>query len=497
MQLQELIDGLPVEVDRGRPETSVHEIHDDSRRVTRRGLFVARGGPDEDGRAYIDQAVAAGASAVLCDRAGLACTSYKDDSADVTWIVAAQVDQALSGRIAERFYGYPGRRLRLIGITGTNGKTTTAMITAHLLRQVGVPSGVISTVFIDDGIERRPSRLTTPGAIELSRILYGMVEHGCTCAVMEVSSHALQQGRTAALAFDTAVFTNLTRDHLDYHETMENYADAKALLFRDLAPGAYAVINADDTWAAHMVADCKARVLRCATNGAADDADCRATVLELEGRHSRARFDGPWGSVEPRLGLIGRHNVDNALLAVTAASTVVDVSANLNRSLASCPPVPGRLEPVAVASGPQVLVDYAHTDDALRQVLATLRPLTRGRLIVLFGCGGDRARTKRPLMAEVACALADQVVITSDNPRTEDPMAIIDDIRAGVTPSVPVRVEPDRARAIELAIRTADEDDTVLLAGKGHEPYQEIGRQRMPFDDREQAMKALRQRDAS
>ncbi len=493
--LHVLMSGLGLKLVRGDDRVVVTDLTDDSRQVRPSSLFVARCGTGDDGRRYIGDALARGAAVIISDR-----QPEGDGSAErAAWLSHEQVDQALAGELAERFFDRPGRRLNLIGVTGTNGKTTVSMICRHLLQHAGVRCGLMGTVYCDDGQQQQPAALTTPGAIDISRMLANMVANGCAAAVMEVSSHALDQRRTAALAFDAAVFTNLTGDHLDYHETMQQYASAKAKLFEPLGPDNWAVLNADDAYAVELAERCEAKLIHC-TLGADREAEarhvCSAKVLELTAAGSGARFTGHWGSVELRLPLIGRHNVANALQAMAAASTVCALTRETCRSLEQLPPVPGRLEPVASddEDAPTVLVDYAHTHDALANVLDALRPITPGRLIVLFGCGGDRDRTKRPKMAAEVCARSDHAIITSDNPRTEEPAAIIDDICAGVPAGASHQIEPDRARAIELAIGQAQRGDTVLLAGKGHEPYQQVGTQRHHFDDREQAAEVLRAR---
>jgi len=549
MQLSELIDGLNLTLVRGDASIDISDLTDDSRRVEATGdpaagavLFIARqsaGSGDAGGAAFIDDAIRRGATVILSDES-VACQSI---GAPVTWLTAPKVDQQLCGRLAERLWRHPSRRLKVIGITGTNGKTTTAFIIQHLLNRASAKCGLIGTVINDDGATRQAADLTTPGAIEFSRLLAAMVRNGCEAVVAEISSHALHQGRAAALKVDVAVFTNLTQDHLDYHHTMDAYADAKAVLFRGLSPQGFAVVNGDDPYANQMLRDCRARLLRCSVKEGADAQTnaCRAEIVTLAADHSRVVLDGPWGSVDVRLPLVGKHNVYNALEAVAAANCVTALSRVLRVAVEECPSPPGRLEPVRVeatntggtdkdgsealsvsgfnrfstlassaprkdsacqchpsqvhpAQRPSVLVDYAHTHDALENVLSALRPLTRGRLIVLFGCGGDRDKTKRPKMAAVACALADQVIITSDNPRTEDAARIIADILTGVPNDRrgAVIIEPDRAAAIVAAIAGAGPDDVVLLAGKGHEDYQIIGKEKRHFDDREHAAQALR-----
>ena len=526
MLLSELIEGLPlVRLPRGgvAGDREIAGVTDDSRAVEAGWLFVARDA------AYIKDAVERGAVAVVTppgrpDTPGLErVLEVEVDKAPHTY-AGLSIGQELCGRLAERFYGHPGRKLKLIGITGTNGKTTTAYLIQHLLGTAGVKCGLLSTVEVDDGKDRRPSELTTPGAIELTRTLARMVEHGCEAAVMECSSHALHQGRVAHLRFDAAVFTNLTGDHLDYHGDAETYAAAKAELFGLLRSGqchlsdtATAVINADDPAGVRMLRDVP-RVVRDRVQWTTlDEATWRKMLREpagpkpafaeieaLTATGTQVVLHGPWGERPVDLPLVGRHNVSNALQAAAAAWAVSEADP---AALAEVPGVPGRLERVAAphlhAGLPTVLVDYAHTDDALANVLRAVQPTVYegGKLWVVFGCGGDRDRTKRPRMMRVACELADVVVVTSDNPRTEDPQAIIDDIlaeaphvNAGPRATKAPQVEPDRAAAIRLAVQGADPRDTILIAGKGHEDYQIVGTVKRRFDDREQAAAALHRR---
>ncbi len=495
MRISDLLQGTGAKLASGDPSTTLTDLSDDSRRVVRGGAFIVRCGTRCDGRTFIEEAVQRGASAVISES--------DPGTHDVAWVAAPRVDQSFTGRLAERFFAYPSRKLNLVGVTGTNGKTTTSFLVRHLLASSGYRCGMLTTVWNDDGIAHRPATLTTPGPIELSRRLAAMVNHGCRAAVIEVSSHALDQGRVASLAFDVGVFTNLTGDHLDYHDTMDRYAAAKARLFSSLCEDGWAVINADDPYADRMVRDAAASVVRCRVDGGpCGDGQCGAAVLELGTRHTDARLTGPWGTLTVRLPLVGAHNVANALHAVAAASKVANISQTLQRDLETAPAVPGRLEPVrgdGTAPAPTVLVDYAHTDDALRNAISAAKPLTRGRLVVVFGCGGDRDATKRPKMAATACRLADRIIITTDNARSEDPMAIIRDVRGGVPQGAATRVsdEPDRHTAIFSAINEAGPDDIVLIAGKGHEDYQIIGNRKHHFDDREVAAEALAVRDAA
>jgi len=502
----ELIDGLGPRLVAGPGDRRIDDVTDDSREVGAGSLFLARPGEEVDGTEFISDALAAGAAGIVAPQPPEALGLRVP--AGVAWAVDEAAGSPLAGALAERLLGEPSRKLRLIGITGTNGKTTTAFITAHLLQAAGLRCGMLGTIHEDDGTGRRPARLTTPGAITLSKRLSAMVENGCEAAAIEVSSHALAQGRVDALAFDVGVFTNLSGDHLDYHGTMEAYAQSKARLFEMLGPEATAVIHGRGEIPERLAALTPARLIRTevlengqtvsASPGDTGHTWCTARPLEFAERYTRARMNGPWGSLDVQIPLLGRHNLANTLAAAAAASAVTEIGPDLGQALQQCPQVPGRLERIEPAAGaahkrPTVVVDYAHTHAALAGVLQSLRPLTRGRLIVVFGCGGDRDRQKRPKMAQVAAEYADQLVVTSDNPRTENLMRIIDDIMSGITEKDRhrIRVESERRKAILVAIMMAGEEDLVLIAGKGHENYQIIGTERRPFDDREEATESL------
>ena len=513
MELGRLIEGMNVRAVGVSVGVVVRGVTEDSRRVGPGDLFVARPGTRADGRAFIADAVARGASAVLTDRGAEAAWA----PGGAALLVADDVPLA-AARIAERFHGDPSTRLTLIGVTGTNGKTTVAHLVQQLLIGAGVPCGLIGTVFTDDGSGPCESSLTTPEAVEVSATLARMVSNGCRAAVMEVSSHALDQRRVAGLRFAAGVFSNLTGDHQDYHGSMDNYAAAKARLFESLPPNAAAIVNADDPWHERMIRSCAAGVVRCrewnmanAPKGqrAKEDRGAAAEVMVLAASASgmRLRLGGGWGEVEGSVGLIGRHNAMNALQAAAAAHAACGVSGeSIARSLSTLRPPPGRLEPAHLpGDGVRVLVDYAHTDDALRNALRAVRPLVdaaRGeRLWVVFGCGGDRDRTKRPRMGAAAAELADAVVVTSDNPRREQPDAIIAEIMDGIEggASDRVLVEPDRRRAIAYAVERAGDGDWIVIAGKGHETYQLLpdgsgGVRRIDFDDRLVAREELRKR---
>lgn len=476
MDLVQLIAGTPVTL--VGHSVRVTGVCDDSRLVTPGSLFVARGGSRTDGRKYVEDAVRRGAVAVL-----------SNESCELPGRVA-QLTTRDVGRwgleLANRFHGDPGSKLKLIGITGTNGKTTTTFLIRHFLRAMGVKCGIIGTVEIDNGRETAASELTTPGAIQLTAILAEMVRNGCGACAMEVSSHALDQGRVEGLRYRVAGFTNLTGDHLDYHKSMEAYAAAKAKLFEGLSAQDTAVINRDSDASQRMARDCKARVIQYST--VHRDADLYAGMTAITARGTHATLQTPSGQARVVVPLIGRHNVENVLLALGVVESLGGSLSSLQQAIEHCPQTPGRLERLPSASrlGFDVFVDYAHTDDALDNVLRSLRSAVQGRILVMFGCGGDRDATKRPRMAKVACELAHEVVVTSDNPRTEDPAGIIADVLSGVPAAASGRVhtEPDRARAIELVMTLAREGDVVLLAGKGHEDYQLIGTEKRPFDDR-------------
>ncbi|MFM9995581.1 MAG: UDP-N-acetylmuramoyl-L-alanyl-D-glutamate--2,6-diaminopimelate ligase [Phycisphaerales bacterium] len=507
MNLSELIAGLGVRpVDPAAAGLRVCDLTDDSRTVVPGSLFIARRGTKADGRAFIKDAVAAGAVAVLTDDASV---RLPDRAPAVLLLADPGTLPRAAARMAERFHGDPTSGLTLIGVTGTKGKTTTAHLIHRVLNASGTRCGLIGTVVVDDGVEVAPATLTTPPATELSRTFARMLEAGCRAAVMEVSSHALDQGRVAGLRFQVGVFTNLSGDHLDYHGTMENYARAKAQLFAMLPAEGAAVINAEDPAAETMVGACRASVIRCSIRERGDDCRvlpdrCCASVDAADMGGTRGAFRGPWGEFDADLRLVGRHNVMNALQAVAACWSAGVEADDLRPAIARAEAPPGRLEPVTGPDDPfTVFVDYAHTDDAIRKTLEALRPLVprAGRLRIVFGCGGDRDRTKRPRMGAAASELADDVYLTSDNPRTEDPAAIIAEVLAGIDPTrrAAVVIEPDRREATRRAVSDVRPGDILLIAGKGHETYQVLpdgrgGTRTIEFDDRAVARDALRTR---
>ena len=470
-------------------ERAVSTVAYDSRRVAAGSIFVALRGLKADGVAFADQAVSRGAQVVVAE-------TPRPDNVRAPWIVVRDARLALA-LLADRFYGHPSGKMPVIGVTGTNGKTTTAYLLCAILDAADLKAGMLGTVAYRVGGEDREASRTTPEAPDVQQLLSEMLERGCRSAVMEVSSHALSLKRVDGMRFAAAVFSNLTRDHLDFHEDMEAYFAAKRRLFELLPRDAPGVINVDDPRGAALVEICGKPVTYAITAAA----DVKAGPVEMTLAGLRFEIATAKGAVQIRSRLVGKPNVYN-ILAATATAVALDVPlVAIARGIEGLAGVPGRFE---VVSAPEddvtVVVDYAHTDDALRNLLETARPLAAKGLITVFGCGGDRDRSKRPLMGMVAARLSDVVVITSDNPRSEDPRRIIEEIERGIpagsqssrAPSVVSVV--DRAEAIERAIALAKSGDVVLVAGKGHEKYQQIGDRVLPFDDGAAARAALGRR---
>jgi UDP-N-acetylmuramoyl-L-alanyl-D-glutamate--2,6-diaminopimelate ligase len=460
--------------DPAAPALEVTGLCEDSRQVVPGDVFVAYRGAATDGHGFVADAVERGAVAVLAERA------LPELSGRVPVCVVADLRHR-RGALAARLYGEPGRALHCVGVTGTNGKTSIAHSLADLASRCGRPAGYLGTIGWGRIGSLAPARLTTEGPITTQQRLAALRDDGCSWAVMEVSSHALAQQRVDDVPFRTALFSNLSRDHLDYHADAEAYAAAKARLFR--WPGLeLAVLNADDAFGREL-AGCLPAGATGITYGA-KDADVRWQALDLSSGAARGRWSTPWGEaplVVPVPAAFAVANAAAALAALCHAGVPLDTVA---AALADLAPVPGRMERFAAPGRPLVVVDFAHTPDALEKVLAALRPATAGRLSCVFGCGGDRDPGKRPLMAAAAEARADELWLTSDNPRSEDPDAIIEDMRAGLTGRVPARACADRRAAVTAAVSAAGPGDTVLVAGKGHEDYQEIDGRREPFSDR-------------
>ncbi|MGH7301857.1 MAG: UDP-N-acetylmuramoyl-L-alanyl-D-glutamate--2,6-diaminopimelate ligase [Candidatus Rokuibacteriota bacterium] len=486
--MSELLAALPEKRVIGEPPRSVSSIAGDSRQVEPGACFVAVPGFKQDGRHFIPDAIRRGAAIVVTEGEPVA-------DLPVAQVLVPSVRVSLA-RLAGAFYGHPSKQLSLVGITGTNGKTTTSYLVEALLRARGLATGVIGTIGYVLGDETRPANQTTPEALDLQSMLAHMRDRGVRGVAMEVSSHALALARADGIAFDVAVFTNLTQDHLDFHGTLERYRLAKRRLFELLAespkPKRTAVVNADDPAGASMVEGLGVNVL---TFGLRAGAGVRAVAHESSLDGIRMTVETPRGGMTLTSPLIGEHNVMNLLGAVGTGLGLGLEPPVIGGALAAVGTVPGRFEQVRAGQPFLVVVDYAHTPDALERVLTTARKLTRGRLAVVFGCGGDRDRTKRPIMGELAARLSDQVWVTSDNPRSERPEAIVDEIVAGVrrAGAAPNRftTEPDRARAIRAVLGWAAAGDTVVIAGKGHETYQIVGADVLPFDDREVARRIL------
>jgi UDP-N-acetylmuramoyl-L-alanyl-D-glutamate--2,6-diaminopimelate ligase len=481
MHLADLLSGLPVHGDpaRGVPVTGLSY---DTRTVQPGNVFVALKGTRQDSHDRLDEAIAKGASAVVVDEAWL-----RDHPAPAVPTAAVPDTRQALALLAARFHGHPSRDLTVIGVTGTNGKTTTTHLIEAILQGAGRTTGLIGTLGSRFAGGKVETGYTTPQAPELQALFAQMQRVGVEAAVMEVSSIALDQGRVAQTAFDVGVFTNLTVDHLDYHGTMEAYAAAKALLFEQLPATGTAVLNRDDPACDRFLVG-PARKLTYSATG--QPADLMAHDLYLHAGGSRWCLVTPEGSAEVVMRLPGSFNVSNALAAAGVGMALGLSPEAIARGLNQVGGVPGRVEVVTDPNHPfTVLVDYAHTPDGLENVLKTARAFTRNRLIVVFGCGGDRDATKRPEMGRIASTLADEVFLTSDNPRSEDPLAIMGAVQAGMTrDGVAIA---DRAAAIRAAIDRARPGDVVVIAGKGHETTQTIGTQVLPFDDRQVARSYL------
>jgi UDP-N-acetylmuramoyl-L-alanyl-D-glutamate--2,6-diaminopimelate ligase len=469
------------------PGIEIHGLAYDSRQVKPGDVFIALKGLKAAGTDFAVDAIRRGAVAVVADRPA-------DTEPTVPWVVVPDARAAMAALAAD-FYGHPSRSMQVVGITGTNGKTTTAYLLRAVFESAGKKCGLLGTVTYSVGDVELPASRTTPEAPDVQRMFRQMVDAGCGACVMEVSSHALALRRVDATAFAAAVFTNLTRDHLDYHGDMESYFNAKRRLFDMLPPGAPSIINADDPRGESL----RKTVSTPVTYGINKQADVTPGPLTLtfEGLEFDART--PKGLVHVRSKLVGRPNVSN-ILATIAVATALDIpAAAIERGLASLGGVPGRFEIVSSSKDDvTVVIDYAHTDDALKNLLETARPLAPRRVITVFGCGGDRDRTKRPLMGAVAVRLSDVVVMTSDNPRSEDPVRIIEEIKRGIPPASDRTAATftivDRKEAIQFAIKKAEPGDLVLLAGKGHEQSQTIGSKETPFDEAAIAREALERR---
>src|SRR5580700_8754634 len=488
MQLKTLLAATSVREVVGPVDRAVESIAYDSRRVQRNGLFVALRGEKSDGHDFISQAIEKGATVIVAERA--------EKNSRTTFVLVENTRTAMAD-LSARFFNYPARKLKLAGVTGTNGKTTTTFLIKHICEKAGTRCGLLGTVRHEIGERVLPAARTTPESLDLQELLAQIRDAGCRAAAMEVSSIGIAEERVREIEWDVAVFTNLTQDHLDYHGTMENYFAAKAKLFEQLPQQEkkkkpVAVINIDDRYGQKLIQkiDTKISVV---TFGTGLKADFRASNYRMEFGGTSYQLDARGKSYLVRVPLIGRFNVANSLAALAAANALGLSLREAVLSLGKTPQVPGRLEAVPAKRQFQVFVDYAHTPDALLNVLKTLRELQPDRLIAVFGCGGDRDRQKRPLMGEIVDRHADLAIITSDNPRKEDPDVIITEVEKGFRTDHYEKIT-DRTVAIKRAIELAQPRDIVLIAGKGHENYQEFADHTVPFDDIQVARRALEDR---
>ena len=477
MKLTDIIARIKVKAIEGNADVDIADVDIDSRRVAPGHLFVAMRGTLTDGHQYIGKAIEQGAAAVLCEHIPAAIPV-----GSTTFVVVDSTEDAV-GPVATAFQGFPSEQLKLVGVTGTNGKTTIATLLYNMFRQLGYKCGLLSTVC--NYIEGEPiaASHTTPDPVELNRLLCRMVDAGCQYAFMECSSHAIAQKRIGGLKFAGGIFTNLTRDHLDYHKTVENYRNAKKAFFDMLPKGSFAIINADDKNGAFMVQNSKATVK---TYSTCQMADYRARLIECHFEGMYLDIDGHEVGVQ----FIGKFNVSNLLAVYATALMLGQQPEQVLVVMSTLKSVAGRLEPIRSPEGFTAIVDYAHTPDALENVLRAIHEVLQGkegRVITVCGAGGNRDKGKRPLMAQEAVKQSDRVIITSDNPRFEEPQDIINDMLAGLSAQQSKKVVAivDRREAIKTAVMLAQKGDVVLIAGKGHEDYQEIKGVKHHFDDRE------------
>jgi UDP-N-acetylmuramoyl-L-alanyl-D-glutamate--2,6-diaminopimelate ligase len=480
MKLAEMLSGLASpKCTHETAAINISGVSCDSRQVKPGHLFIAFRGTSLDGKEFVNDAVTRGAAAVLSD----------GPIGGHQHLPQIHVDDARAalGELAASFYGRPSRRLEVVGITGTNGKTTVAFLTRHILEMAGRTTGLISTVRYEIGARTIPASRTTPDAIGIQRMMSEMLQVGCTAAVIEVSSHGIDQKRVCGTDFDVRVFTNLSRDHLDYHVGMDDYFNSKAAFFEMPESGSKSVTsvcNTDDPWGRKLVERIRGKGT-CVTFGIDGGSSVCARDVHLSRRGSEFEMISPWGRAHVKCAMMGRFNVSNALAAAAACGALGVEPSVIGEALSTGCRVPGRLEEVSTGKGFRVYVDYAHTDDALRSVLTAIRETGPARIIAVFGCGGNRDKTKRPVMGEVAAQMADHTILTSDNPRRENPIQIIEQIREGFGTNGNFEVIEDRAAAIRQALSLAKKGDVVLIAGKGHETFQELANTTVPFDDRQ------------
>lgn len=477
MKLRELLKALNnCQACPATDDFEVAGISCDSKKVGDNFIFVAIQGTRQDGHDFISEAMDRGAKAIIVDNSKL----HGTENQQVVFLGVGNTHKALA-QLAAAFYGYPSGKLKVVGVTGTNGKTTVTYLIEAILKEANKHPAVIGTINYRFQDMVLPARNTTPGPEELQAMLKKMLDHGADYAVMEVSSHALAQGRTESINFQTAIFTNLTQDHLDYHKTLEAYFQAKAGLFAELAAGSLVLLNNDDAYAKRLIKITKAKVV---TYGIKYNVDILAKDIRVYPTHTEFILDAAGHQTRLKSPLIGRHNVYNLLASIGFALNEGLNIGLIKSAIEKFVSVPGRLQRIDSARGFDIFVDYAHTEDALRNCLAALREISQKKIIVVFGCGGERDKTKRPKMGEAATELADYAVITNDNPRSENALSIISDIKSGIRKNN-YCVVPDRKEAIRKALALAKAGDIVLAAGKGHENYQILNGKTIHFDDRE------------
>ncbi|MCH8028690.1 MAG: UDP-N-acetylmuramoyl-L-alanyl-D-glutamate--2,6-diaminopimelate ligase [Candidatus Dadabacteria bacterium] len=497
MILRKLLRGIDYQNTSGPIDVDISAVAYDSTQVTDGGLFVAIKGENTDGHRFVVPALRSGAGAVVIEEP---VETLPEELRDNTTVIRVADTKTALAKISSNFYGDPTSLLTLVGVTGTNGKTTVTYLLDSIWKEEGRNPGLLGTIETRFGDRSFPSPLTTPEATDLMKTFSEMIAGDTDCAVMEVSSHSLSRKRVDGCSFDACVFTNLSQDHLDYHGSMENYFKEKKRLFTELLPSSgkgdkYSIINTDDRFGERLAAESKGTMLSYSLSGSGADVFCLNTEADSTGITSTIAT--PWGKAVIKSELYGSHNMLNILAASTCAlalgASLKSVEAGVNK----VKKIHGRLERIETGRGFDVLIDYAHTPDALLNALKAVKPLTKGSVVLVFGCGGDRDPLKRPLMGRIGRELSDVLIITSDNPRTEDPQAIIDQIKSGFKGASnnekPYYIISDRRDAITRAIELSKQGDTVLIAGKGHENYQILGTTRLPLDDREVAGTALEQ----
>lgn len=483
MELTKVIDNVQVDFIKGNTKINIKDIKYDSRRVSQNDLFICVQGFKTDGHRYINDAIEKGAKAIVIDKE---LTDYNED---ITYIKVDDSRKAMP-KLSKNFFKNPLQDIDLIGVTGTNGKTTTTYLIKDILNKSGYKTGLIGTIEVFNGNETVNSSRTTPEALDIYRFLAEMKENDVEYVVMEVSSHALALNRVDTMEFTSAVFTNLTQDHLDYHNTMEEYAAQKAKLFKKITKNGTAIINNDDDYAELFKRQTDNKVITYSLN---NDSDLKAENIELSLKGVKFSID----NLRFELNLTGKFNIYNSLAAIGVAKGLEIDDNIIKNSLENVKGIPGRFETVNLKQPFNVIVDYAHTPDSMINILEAVKHFDHNNIIIVFGCGGERDKGKRPIMGEIAVREGDYVVVTNDNPRSDDPSTIISEIKKGIKDSkfeTPYSIVPDRGEAIFEAIAQAQEDDVVIIFGKGHETYQVFADKTIDFDDREVAKKAIKQK---